>query len=348
VSKHLYIYSPSSSIRDKAAFRRGVRRLEALGYNVELDPAVLTHHQRFAGTDEERLNAIGRAATSGADAALISRGGYGLTRLLDRLPYEAIAHSVELGMQWVGLSDFTAFQMAVMARVPGTVTWAGPAVGEDFGADPHASTDDQPYPDDIMEACFDDLMQGIGEGAGWRLPSADRKALSTWSMGNVAGMHPLNPSENIAEHSISKSDQCLFDMEDATLWGGNLSMMCGLLGTPYFPQVSGGILFLEEVGEHPYRIERMLGQLLQAGVLGKQRAVLLGQFTGYKAVLNYDRGFGMAAVIQRLRALLPTTPIFTGLPFGHVPTKVILPVGMPVDLKSDSKELVLHWDATGH
>ena len=347
MNKHLYIYSPSSSIRDKAAFRRGIRRLEALGYDVELDPAVLTHHQRFAGTDEERLNAIGRAAASGAAAALISRGGYGLSRLLDRLPYKAIAHSVELGMRWVGLSDFTAFQMAVMARVPGTVTWAGPAVGEDFGADPRASTDDQPYPDDIMEACFDDLMQGIGEGAGWRLPAADRKALTAWPHSAHATPHPQT-FNSIANQPHRKSEKCQFDIENSTLWGGNLSMICSLLGTPFFPSVSGGILFLEEVGEHPYRIERMLGQLLHAGVLGQQRAILLGQFTGYKTIPNYDRGFDMPAVVQRLRSWLPATPIFTGLPFGHVPTKVVLPVGLPVDLKSDSKELVLHWDAPAH
>ncbi|MFP5485776.1 MAG: LD-carboxypeptidase, partial [Gammaproteobacteria bacterium] len=76
--KHIYIYSPSSAVRDKAAFRRGVKRLQALGHEVEIDTDALAVHTRFAGDDATRLAAIHRAAASGADVALISRGGYGL------------------------------------------------------------------------------------------------------------------------------------------------------------------------------------------------------------------------------------------------------------------------------
>ena len=82
MKKHIYIYSPSSAVRDKASFKRGVKRLETLGYAVEIDEAALATSQRFAGDDETRLAAIHRAAASGADMALISRGGYGLTRIL--------------------------------------------------------------------------------------------------------------------------------------------------------------------------------------------------------------------------------------------------------------------------
>jgi muramoyltetrapeptide carboxypeptidase len=94
---HIYIYSPSSAVRDKAAFRRGVARLRALGHDVEIDEAALSSHQRFAGDDETRLAAIGRAAASAADVALISRGGYGLTRLLDALPYKPLTKAIERG-----------------------------------------------------------------------------------------------------------------------------------------------------------------------------------------------------------------------------------------------------------
>ena len=164
---HIYIYSPSSAVRDKAAFRRGVARLKALGHEVEIDEAALSSHMRFAGDDATRLAAIGRAAASGADVALISRGGYGLTRIVGELPFKKIAKAIERGTQFVGLSDFTALQMALLAKT-GAITWGGPALGEDFGAE---------APDDIMEACFDDLLVGHGEGAGWRLPIADAKAL---------------------------------------------------------------------------------------------------------------------------------------------------------------------------
>src|SRR5690606_8561518 len=150
---HIYIYSPSSAVRDKAAFRRGIARLKRLGHEVEIDEAALTSHMRFACDDATRLAAIGRAAASGAQVAHISRSGYCLTRILPELPFKAIAKAVDAGTHFVGMSDFTALQSAVLAKT-GTVTWAGPALGEDFGA--------EGVPDDIMEACFDDLVCGQG------------------------------------------------------------------------------------------------------------------------------------------------------------------------------------------
>jgi muramoyltetrapeptide carboxypeptidase len=113
---HIYIFSPSSAVHDKAAFKRGIQRLQAQGHQVEVDADALSSSMRFAGDDETRLNAIGRAADSGADIAMISRGGYGLTRLLTQLPYKAIAKAIDKGTQFVGLSDFTAFQLAVYAK----------------------------------------------------------------------------------------------------------------------------------------------------------------------------------------------------------------------------------------
>ncbi len=109
------------------------------------------------------------------------------------------------------------------------------------------------------------------------------------------------------------------------LWGGNLAMCATLCGTPHFPHVDGGILFLEDVAEHPYRIERMLYQLHFAGVLARQRAVLLGAFTDYSLNAN-DGGYDFAAMVAQLRGVCGV-PLYTGLPFGHIPDKVTLPVG---------------------
>ena len=114
--QHIYVYSPSGAVRDKAAFGRGVKRLQALGHVVEVDGAALSCYQRFAGDDVTRLAAIHRAAASGADVALISRGGYGLTRLLADIDYPLLARAAQQGMRWVGLSDFTALQMALLAK----------------------------------------------------------------------------------------------------------------------------------------------------------------------------------------------------------------------------------------
>jgi muramoyltetrapeptide carboxypeptidase len=320
MKKHIYIYSPSGAVRDKAAFKRGVARLQALGHDVEIDSAALASYLRFAGDDETRLAAIHRAAASGADVALISRGGYGLSRILGGIQYKKIAKAVEGGMLFIGISDFTAFQNAVLART-GAITWAGPALCEGFGVGGQPVSlaaqgqGVKQVPDDIMEACFDDLIQGQGEGAGWR------------------------------QHRERASDGAVLttklSIKDAVLWGGNLSLLTSLLGTPYFPQVKRGILFLEDVAEHPYRIERMLTQLLHAGVLANQKAIVLGQFTDFKLV-PHDRGYKLATVLDWLRQQIKV-PVITNLPYGHVATKVLLPVGAKTNLLLEGRDALLFW-----
>jgi len=327
--KHIYIYSPSGAVRDKAAFKRGISRLHALGHEVEVDPDALASHQRFAGDDATRLAAVHRATASGADLALISRGGYGLTRILPGIHYKKVAKAIDKGMSFVGISDFTAFQNAVLAKT-GAITWAGPALCEGFGVggEPdHAaqSANASPVPDDIMEACFDDLLQGQGEGTGWRQHLERR----------------TNAIESIEVSVISERAAASFAIHDSVLWGGNLTVLTSLLGTPYFPQIKGGILFLEDISEHPYRIERMLTQLLHSGVLAQQKAILMGQFTDFKLV-SHDRGFKLQTVMDWLRSKIKA-PVLTNLPYGHVQTKVLLPVGAKVDLGVQGRDAMLVW-----
>jgi muramoyltetrapeptide carboxypeptidase len=304
VKKLIYIYSPSGAVRDKAAFRRGVKRLESLGYEVDVDPDALQSVMRFAGDDATRIRAIERACDSGADLAMISRGGYGLTRILPGLPYAKIDKAVARGTHFVGISDFTAMQLAALAK-KGTTTWAGPALCEGFGVGGSSGE----VPDDIMEDCFQDLVSGQGEGTGWRQPT-----------GSAAG-----------ELSV----------RNAMVWGGNLTVLTALMGTPYFPDIRGGILFLEDISEHPYRIERMLTQLLHAGILARQKAIVLGQFTGYQ-LNSHDKGFKLATVVTWLQAQTKV-PVLTNLPYGHVQTKVLLPVGKKAELASDGKDVMLFW-----
>ena len=118
-------------------------------------------------------------------------------------------------------------------------------------------------------------------------------------------------------------------------------MLVSLLGTPHWPKVRDGILFLEDVNEHPYRVERMLLQLRQAGVLGAQRAVLLGDFGGWRKS-PLDRGYTLKSAIDHLRCV-SGVPLLTGLPFGHVPTKVCLPVGRKVSLWVQGRDALLAW-----
>ena len=316
-------------MRDKAAFRRGVKRLQALGHSVEVDADALAVHTRFAGDDATRLAAIHRAAASGADVALVSRGGYGLTRLLQRIDYAAVAKAADSGMHFVGVSDFTAFQNAVLAQT-GAVTWAGPALCPDFGT--------KELPDDIMEACFDDLLSGHGEGTGWRT-LYERPAAGAVAVASVSASAALAGAT--APGAPAPGTAAPLELTGARLWGGNLAVLCSLVGTPYLPQVPGGILFIEDVNEHPYRVERMLTQLLYAGVLAKQQAVLLGQFTQYQ-LAPHDKGYRLQSVVDWLRQQIGA-PVLTNLPYGHVATKVLLPVGAQVELTLDGRDALLYW-----
>lgn len=285
----IYAISPSGAIIDDGRIERAPANLARAGFDVVLDRAARRRTQRFAGPDTVRAAAFARAAARPEPIVMITRGGYGLTRILPDLDYAALAAA---GKHWIGLSDFTAFHLAMLARA-GAVTWAGPALLEDFG---HARFEDI---DETTLETFRDAMLGRLEILGF--PCRGPAGL------DVRG----------------------------TLWGGNLAIVCGLLGTPYFPQVDGGILYLEDIGEHPYRIERMLTQLLWSGVLDRQKAIVFGGFNGYK-LTDHDAGFDLPAVLKWLRGKT-ATPVVTGLPFGHSSPKLTLPHGAQVGLAIDGR-----------
>lgn len=124
-----------------------------------------------------------------------------------------------------------------------------------------------------------------------------------------------------------------------TLWGGNLAMVCSLIGTRYLPQVEGGVLFVEDVNEPPYRVERMLYQLHQSGILARQRALVLGDFSQYR-LSDYDNGYDMPTMIESVRKVIGI-PIVTDMPFGHCPDKLTLPVGGQARLQTSGAHVTL-------
>ena len=102
---------------------------------------------------------------------------------------------------------------------------------------------------------------------------------------------------------------------EGTLWGGNLAMLISLIGTPWMPKIENGILVLEDINEHPFRVERMLLQLYHAGILPRQKAIILGSFSG-STPNDYDAGYNLESVYAFLRSRL-SIPLITGLDFGH-------------------------------
>jgi muramoyltetrapeptide carboxypeptidase len=119
---------------------------------------------------------------------------------------------------------------------------------------------------------------------------------------------------------------------DATgmLWGGNLAILASMIGTSFMPSVEGGILFIEDVNEHPFRIERMIYQLHQSGILARQQTLLLGEFTGGR-LSEFDNGYSFDTMIEHIRSVIDI-PVINGLQFGHVADLLTLPFGATAHL----------------
>ena len=285
------IVAPGGYAPDEVAFHRGLEALEAQGCRVfnYYDPA--SKHQRFGGTDETRVAQLHTAAQNpDVHIVMALRGGYGTSRILPMLNYSGLAAS---GKLFVGHSDFTAFQLALLAQT-GCRSFAGPMLCDDFTAEESSAFTLENF---------------------WRCLKSETHTVS-WEAAN-------NPAISIS----------------GPLWGGNLSMLMSLLGTPWCPQIQGGILFVEDINEHPYRVERMLLQLLEAGVLDRQKAVLLGDFSAYR-LTDYDNAYDFDAMLAYLRQRA-SVPIITGLPFGHMKDKVTLAVGCDAQLDSLGETILL-------
>lgn len=269
--------APSGQVLESAALERAIAWFKSRDFRVVCPAAVIRSHQRFAGDDNIRLAALhAMLARDDVDLVMAVRGGYGVSRLLDRIDYGLIARS---GKILAGHSDITALTAAAHAQVK-AIGYCGPTACYDFGAE----------------------------------------AVSTFTEKHFFGVL------HHARHRIEVTAPNPQPLQvRGRIWGGNLAMIAHLVGTPYLPRINNGILFVEDINEHPYRIERMLYQLHHAGVLQRQRALLLGDFSGYRLQANAN-AYDFATMVAHLRARFKL-PIITGLPFGHCRDKVTIPFG---------------------
>ncbi|EBU8008289.1 muramoyltetrapeptide carboxypeptidase [Salmonella enterica subsp. enterica serovar Kua] len=283
-----HLIAPSGYCINQQAALRGVQRLTDAGHQVENDEVIRRRYQRFAGTDAERLADVNSLAslTSPDTIVMPVRGGYGASRLLDRIDWQALASRQQRDPLLIcGHSDFTAIQAGLLAQA-NVVTFSGPMLAANFGAETLNTFTEQHFWLALRRAQFTVEWQGDG-------PQCD-----------VQG----------------------------TLWGGNLAMLISLIGTPWMPTIDKGILVLEDVNEHPFRVERMLLQLEYAGILNRQSAIVLGSFSG-AAPNEYDAGYSLESVYAFLRSRL-SVPLITGLDFGHEQRTVTLPIGANATLKN--------------
>ena len=301
------LIAPSGASLDERSPEAGIAWLRGQGVSVSNTECTQRVHQRFAGSDAERVTELNALAGLPASTTVIAmRGGYGLHRLLGKIEWQEIHKAVKAGLQISGHSDFTAFHLGLLAKTGG-ISLAGPMLNYDFG---RIEDNQVVVPDPLMWVHF------------------KRAILERSLSAQVKASQPLS--------ALGSNIKTITGM----LWGGNLSVLSSLVGTPYFPseqQYQNGILFLEDVNEHPYRIERMLMQLLEAGILAKQNAIMMGGFSAYRLYDN-DRGYSLQAAFDAVRSRLPDSiPILTDLPFGHQPNKLTLPVGAIVKIEaSDS------------
>ncbi|EDF9812966.1 muramoyltetrapeptide carboxypeptidase [Salmonella enterica subsp. enterica serovar Tennessee] len=283
-----HLIAPSGYCINQQAALRGVQRLTDAGHQVENDEVIRRRFQRFAGTDAERLADVNSLAslTSPDTIVMPVRGGYGASRLLDRIDWQALASRQQRDPLLIcGHSDFTAIQAGLLAQA-NVITFSGPMLAANFGAETLNTFTEQHFWLALRKAQFTVEWQGDG-------PQCDAQG---------------------------------------TLWGGNLAMLISLIGTPWMPTIDKGILVLEDVNEHPFRVERMLLQLEYAGILNHQSAIVLGSFSG-AAPNEYDAGYSLESVYAFLRSRL-SVPLITGLDFGHEQRTVTLPIGANATLKN--------------
>ncbi len=300
--KSIHLIAPSGASIDNQSPLAGINWLKSKGIAIQNSECVHRVHERFAGSDSERLKEINHLATlDPQNVVMVMRGGYGIHRLLADIHWSEIAKAVNNGLQICGHSDFTVFQLGLLAKT-GAISLSGPMLNYDFGRLDESGA--AISPDAFMWQNFETAIK-------------ERK---------------LDCSVSAPQSFLGKT---VSNSLSGILWGGNLTILAGLVGTPYLPsaqQTNNGILFLEDVNEHPYRVERMLMQLFDAGVLANLSAILLGSFSAYRLYDN-DKGYSLERAIEVIRKRLPDSiPILTDLPFGHQSNKATLPVGAKASL----------------
>lgn len=273
----------------KNKLEQSIKNLKALGFKPYYTNRIHGNHGYFSDTDEERLADIHEAFANPTIKGIIcARGGYGCTRLLSKIDYSLIQQNPKVLM---GYSDITALSNAIYQKT-GLVTFHGPV----------ASSFEERYP----VKHFKNVIMKPKENLKIKLSTADAKKSKT-----VPEFERYTVNPGIAEGELS---------------GGNLSLMVAMMGTPYEVTLENKLVFIEDIEEQPYRIDRMLTQLIESGKLAKAKGIILGVFDGCNSSTN-KLSFSLKEVIlDRIQPL--GIPAAYGFSIGHIANQCTLPVGM--------------------
>lgn len=294
------LIAPASPASDEK-INKALASLAGLGYQVREGKSLRARHGHLAGTDAARLADLHWAFSDPAvDAVWCVRGGYGCTRLLPDVDYELIRKHPK---PFIGYSDVTALHIAI-AQKTGLVTFHGPVAAADF-------------PENTLRHFRAALTH---PQAGYRIQAPDPAS-------------EVLPDDAYIPFTIAPGTA------RGQLAGGNLSVLTALAGTPFQPVFRNKIVFLEDVGEQPYRIDRLLTQLLQATDLRQAAGIALGVFAECTPK-NAEFSLTLSdTLLDRLGSL--GIPVVYGLPFGHVPHQATFPYQMDAALNADAQTLDL-------
>ncbi len=286
------------------------KRLEELGFKVVFPPALFHRYAYFAGTDQERAAQIMAAFNDPeVDAVFPGTGGYGTMRIVDDLDYDAIRRHPKI---LVGFSDITALHVAINQKT-GLITFHSPVpeygLGSPEGFNPYAARW-------FWRAL---LAKKYGNGIGYTIVPWPTAEEITWGDKRSADF----PQVRTLVPGTARG----------RLIGGNLSVVHALMGSPYEIQTAGKLLFLEDVGEAPYRIDRMLSTLKLAGKFDHVAGIILGGFTRRKDEKPWDDDWSMNDVLNDYFANL-TVPVVTNFPIGHISFNTTLPIGAEAELNA--------------
>ena len=301
------LIEPAGFTHDAFDLQLVTEAVAAMGLVAKPAPHLLSRYGYLAGKDEERAADVNAMfADDGVRAIFAVRGGWGCARILPHLDYRLIGANPKL---LVGFSDITALHMAVAARA-GFTTIHGPNASSSWG---------KLSWDSFRELAFDGKtpLYRNPPATDDRLVQRDRRT-RTFRSGRATGR----------------------------LLGGNLTVLAGLVGTPYLPDFTGAILFLEDIDEAEYRIDRMLTQLALAGVLGRVAGVVFGQCTDCRASGPSYGGFTLSQVLQQHLEPLGV-PAFQGALIGHVPNQFSIPVGARAEIDAAAGTIRILEPAVG-
>jgi muramoyltetrapeptide carboxypeptidase len=296
------LVAPASNAREDEDIRFAIDIVKSLGFHVKPGQHLFDRNQYLAGTDKGRADDVNRMfADDEVDGIFCLRGGYGTPRMLPFLDYAAIAKKPKV---LLGYSDITALLTAIFVKT-GIVGFHGPIANQTYS--------------DYTLAEFEKVLRHPVDNA-----------VIAAAPPFEAGPGKVDRDNRITRFAGGKAQ--------GRLIGGNLSLLATLIGTPYEPDFRDCILFIEDVGESPYRIDRMLTQLWLAGRLQQCAGIAYGKFTDLP---NSSGNSYSVEEVLRMRSESLGIPVIGGLMIGHVDDQTVVPIGIRAELDADAGTLRL-------